>query len=81
MTNAKCPTCLGIRKGLRNHPERAWSEELGCQCGAGMPCECVSVDGLEEPGCGGLSQRLGRIQGLSTQYALFVCRQDNRHCT
>ena len=23
-----------------NHPDRAWSEELGCQCGAGEPCEC-----------------------------------------
>jgi hypothetical protein len=32
-----------------NHPKLAWSERLGCQCGAGMPCECVSVDRLEEP--------------------------------
>ena len=22
---------------------------MGCQCGAGMPCECVRADGLEEP--------------------------------
>ena len=32
-----------------NHPKRAWSDELVCQCGAGMPCECISADGLEEP--------------------------------
>jgi hypothetical protein len=32
-----------------NHPKRAWSEELGCQCGAGMLCKYVSADGLEEP--------------------------------
>jgi hypothetical protein len=36
------------RLGLR-HPDRAWCEELGCQCGAGMPCGCVRADGLEEP--------------------------------
>jgi hypothetical protein len=30
------------------HPRRAWSEELGCQCGAGMPCECQRAGGLQE---------------------------------
>ena len=34
--------------GFENHPKRAWSE-FGCQCGAGMPCECVRANGLEEP--------------------------------
>ncbi len=24
-------------------------KELGCECGAGMPCEFVRADGLEEP--------------------------------
>lgn len=33
--------------GLRNHPDRVWDEDLGCQCGAGMPCECQH--GLEQP--------------------------------
>ena len=44
-----CPTCFGIGWVCENHPKRAWSEELGCECGAGMPCECVRADGLEEP--------------------------------
>ena len=45
----KCPVCLGIGWVCENHPDRAWSEEFGCQCGAGMPCECFRADGLEEP--------------------------------
>jgi hypothetical protein len=31
-----------------NHPSKAWSE-LGCQCGAGMLCECNRAEGYEEP--------------------------------
>lgn len=27
-----------------NHPHMAWSDEAGCQCGAGM-CECARADG------------------------------------
>jgi hypothetical protein len=27
----------------------AWSDEFGCQCGAGMPCECNRAEGHEEP--------------------------------
>jgi len=27
----------------------AWDEKKGCQCGAGMPCECQHANGLEEP--------------------------------
>jgi hypothetical protein len=45
----ECPICFGLGWVCENHPKRACSEELGCQCGAGMPCECVSVDGLEGP--------------------------------
>jgi hypothetical protein len=26
--------------GAENHPDKAWSDELGCQRGAGMPYEC-----------------------------------------
>jgi hypothetical protein len=63
MTNAKCPTSEGSAKPSRAGVER----RVGLSVWAGMPCERVSVDGLEEPGCGGLPQRLGRIQGLSTQ--------------
>jgi len=32
----------------------AWSDEFGCQCGAGMPCQCVRADGLEEPDVSGM---------------------------
>lgn len=39
-----CPICFGIGWVCENHPNRAWSDELGCQCGAGMPCECNRGD-------------------------------------
>jgi hypothetical protein len=45
----ECPICFGLGRVCENHPKRACSEELGCQCGAGMPCECVSADGLDDP--------------------------------
>jgi hypothetical protein len=45
--------CFGIGFVCENHPDRAWNEELGCQCGAGDPCACNSspdIDaGIEEP--------------------------------
>ena len=44
-----CPICFGIGWVCENHPKHAWSEELGCQCGAGMLCECNRTDGLDEP--------------------------------
>ncbi|MCK1381144.1 hypothetical protein IVB33_30060 [Bradyrhizobium sp. 24] len=53
MTDPNCPICSGIGFVCENHPDRAWSEELGCQCGAGDPCVCNrSPDagaGIEEP--------------------------------
>ena len=49
MINPECPICFGIGWVCENHPNRAWDEQKGCQCGAGMPCECVRADGLEEP--------------------------------
>jgi hypothetical protein len=44
-----CPTCFGLGWVCENHPERVWDEEKGCQCGAGMPCECQRANGLEQP--------------------------------
>jgi Protein of unknown function (DUF2934) len=41
-----CPVCFGIG-GLRSHSDRAWHEELGCMCGAGMPCKCNSGEELD----------------------------------
>lgn len=34
------PVRFGIGWVCENHPDRARDAELGCQCGAGMPCEC-----------------------------------------
>src|SRR5216684_6245431 len=46
-----CPVCFGIGWVCENHPDRAWHEELGCMCGAGMPCECTWPESLiDEPG-------------------------------
>jgi hypothetical protein len=42
--NKSCPICFGIGWVCENHPDRAWHEALGCQCGAGMPCQCNVVD-------------------------------------
>jgi hypothetical protein len=47
--NPKCPRCKGLGWVCENHPHMAWSDEFGCQCGAGMPCECNRADGHEEP--------------------------------
>ena len=49
MINPDCCICFGLGWVCENHPQRAWDEELGCQCGAGMPCECQPTDGLELP--------------------------------
>jgi hypothetical protein len=45
----ECKFCLGIGCVCENRPKRAWSAELGCHGGAGMPCECLRADALEEP--------------------------------
>jgi|KBSSwiStaDraftv2_1062776.scaffolds.fasta_scaffold14271_15 hypothetical protein len=37
MIDPACKVCLGIGWVWENHPHRAWAEDLGCQCGAGMP--------------------------------------------
>src|SRR6266850_1397810 len=38
--------CHGIGWVCENQPEQAWDKEIGCDCGAGMPCKCNSG---EEP--------------------------------
>ena len=44
---------VAVRFGLglvcENHPDRAWDRDVGCECGAGMPCECQRASGLEPP--------------------------------
>ena len=35
--------------GVRKPAQAVWEEERGCQCGAGMPCECQGdLDGVDE---------------------------------
>ena len=50
MIDPECPICFGLGWVCKNYPKRVWDEQKGCQCGAGMPCECVRADRLEEPG-------------------------------
>jgi hypothetical protein len=49
-----------------NHPKRAWSAQMGCQCGAGMPCECRQPNRLEPPHMGQVieAEEAGRIREL-----------------
>ena len=47
----KCPICFGVGWVCENHPGKPWDQELGCECGAGVPCECNSAGepGIDEP--------------------------------
>jgi hypothetical protein len=38
--NRGCPICFGVGWVCENRPYLAWSEKLGCMCGAGMPVRC-----------------------------------------
>ena len=37
-----CEKCHGCGWVCENHPDRPWGGLVpgGCECGAGMPCEC-----------------------------------------
>lgn len=50
MPDPDCPFCHGLGWVCENHSDRMWSEDGGCQCGAGMPCRCsrVAVDDLPD---------------------------------
>jgi hypothetical protein len=47
--NPNCAYCNGLGWVCENHPHMAWSDEAGCQCGAGMLCECNRAEGHDEP--------------------------------
>lgn len=51
-----CPICYGLGWVCENHPDKAWDKDLGCECGAGMPCECNSGGGtgIDEPDTSGI---------------------------
>ena len=49
MMDQDCPHCRGLGWVCENHPRMAWSDDAeGCQCGAGMPCDCQGEE-VEEP--------------------------------
>ena len=52
-----CYKCLGVRWFCENHPSLPWSDELGCTCGAGMPCgrNRTRDAGVDEPDVSQLS--------------------------
>ena len=39
----ECENCRGLGWVCENHPSQPWSSREGCQCGAGMPCECTRL--------------------------------------
>ena len=43
MIERDCTICHGLGWVCENHAKTAWSK-LGCQCGAGMRCECRNED-------------------------------------
>jgi hypothetical protein len=51
MIDQNCRYCHGLGWIFENHPTLAWTDEItGCQCGAGMPCECQGeLDEADEP--------------------------------
>jgi hypothetical protein len=69
MIDPDCKVCLSIGWVCENHPQRAWTDELGCQCGAGMPCECVRTDGLDA----------GHREELRSHSPILDANQANRY--
>jgi hypothetical protein len=45
-------SALGTFETCRACPHRPWDEKLGCQCGAGVPCECNQGD--DQPDMSGI---------------------------
>ena len=56
MTDKGCLICLGLGWVCENHPDKVWDKDLGCECGAGMPCQCngAGVPGVDEPDTSGI---------------------------
>jgi hypothetical protein len=59
LTDPNCPICHSLGWVCENHPDRAWSETAGgCECGAGMPCECNRTDGIDLPDIEGIIEEV-----------------------
>jgi hypothetical protein len=54
LMSPKCPLCKGLGWVCENHQNLAWSKDIGCQCGAGMPCTCNRFSAYEEPDTSGV---------------------------
>jgi hypothetical protein len=57
MTDKACLICLGLGWVCENHPDKAWDKNSGCECGAGMPCQCnddAGALGIDEPDTSGI---------------------------
>jgi hypothetical protein len=82
MINPNCPICHGLAWVCENHPHLAWtSDPGGCECGAGMPCECQHSDdvdaGIEEPDVSGVNRRHYQCRDLGQ---LGLARNDILRC-
>ena len=47
--NPACPVCNGVGWVCENHPDKPWDADLGCVCGAGVPCKCNETGGVDDP--------------------------------
>jgi len=43
MIDPDCKVCLSIGWVCENHPQRAWTDELGCQCGQECPVNVFAL--------------------------------------
>jgi hypothetical protein len=49
MTDKSCKICFGLGWVCENHPDKVWDRDIGCECGAGAPCECNAAGGIDQP--------------------------------
>lgn len=63
--NPDCPVCFGLGWVCENHPDKVW-DERGCECGAGMTCECNVTpevkQGIVEPDITGIIMPVPKLQ-------------------
>lgn len=47
MIDPDCKVCLGIGWVCENHPQQAWSQKFGCECGAVCPVNVFALTALK----------------------------------
>jgi len=66
-----CPYCGGTGWVCENHSHLAWTTDpTGCQCGAGMPCECQRANGLDQPHTSKVIYRAERCPALRNHFSI-----------